>query len=148
MAILLGGEVLLQQAKSPLLVVGGDVVVQIWRDTPASLLLAGTLQSGGLRQRLRAAAPTHTADLYLSYGDARARVDGRGGIPSLERALGDEETQGVATWQDTPADAAWAATSPAAALRQVDRFHPSQTRPPGLLGQWLYSTDPTRRAST
>ena len=141
MAILLGvAEVVLQQAQSPLLVGGGDVVVQLGRETPASLLLTGTLQSDALRHRLRAAAPTHTADLYLSSGGARARVDGRGGIPSLERALGDEETQGVAAWQDTPADAAWTATSPDAALRQVDRFHPIPDAPAwaGSWAEWLY----------
>ena len=141
MAILLGvAEVVLQQAQSPLLVGGGDVVVQLGRETPASLLLTGTLQSDALRTRLRAASPTHNADLYLSYGAGRARVDGRGGIPSMERALGDEETQAVALWQDTPADAAWTATSPAAALRQVDRFHPIPDAPAwaGSWAEWLY----------
>ena len=73
MAILLGvAEVVLQQAQSPLLVGGGDVVVAMSRDTPAPLLLAGTLQAEALRHRVRVAAPTHTADLYLSPA-ARAR---------------------------------------------------------------------------
>jgi hypothetical protein len=141
MAILLGvAEVVLQQAQSPQLVGGGDVVVAMGRETPASLLLAGTLQAEGLRNRVRVAAPTHTADLYLSYGDARARVDARGGIPSLERALGDPETAGIEGWTDTNADAAWTARSPAAALRQVDRFHPIPDAPAwqGSWAEWLY----------
>ena len=130
MAILLGvAEVVLQQAQSPLLVGGGDVVVLLGRDTPTSLLLAGTLQSDALRDRIRVASPAHTADLYLSHGAQRARVDGRGGVPSLERTLGDPETREVNAWRDTPADAAWTATSPAAALRQVDRFHPIPDAP-------------------
>jgi hypothetical protein len=141
MAILLGvAEVVLQQARSPLLVGGGDVVVLLGRDTPTSLLLSGTLQSDALRDRIRVAAPTHSADLYLSHGDQRARVDGRGGIPSLERALGDPETRDVTGWLDTPADAAWATTSPAAALRQVDRFHPIPDAPAwsDSWAEWLY----------
>jgi hypothetical protein len=141
MAILLGvAEVVLQQARSPLLVGGGDVVVLLGRDTPTSLLLAGTLQSDALRNRIRVASPTHAADLYLSHRGQRTRVDGRGGIPSLERALGDPETRDVAGWQDTPADAAWATTSPAAALRQVDRFHPIPDAPAwsDSWAEWLY----------
>ena len=106
MAILLGvAEVVLQQAQSPQLVGGGDVVVRVGRETPASLLLAGTLQAEALRGRVRVAAPTHTADLYLSLRRQRARVDARGGIPSLERALGDPETAGIDGWRDTSADA-------------------------------------------
>ncbi len=141
MAILLGvAEVVLQQAQSPLLVGGGDVVVLLGRDTPTSLLLSGTLQSDALRDRIRVASPTHAADLYLSHGAQRARVDGRGGIPSLERTLGDPETRDVNAWRDTPADAAWTATSPAAALRQVDRFHPIPDAPAWAdsWAEWLY----------
>jgi hypothetical protein len=141
MAILLGvAEVVLQQAQSPLLVGGGDVVVLLGRDTPTSLLLSGTLQSDALRDRVRVASPTHAADLYLSYGGQRARVNGRGGIPSLERALGDPETRDVTGWQDTEADATWATSSPAAALRQVDRFHPVPDAPAwsDSWAEWLY----------
>jgi hypothetical protein len=141
MAILLGvAEVVLQQAQSPLLVGGGDVVVTLGRETPASLLLSGTLQADALRPRVRVAAPRHTSDVYLSYGNQRARVDGVGGIPSLERGLGDPETRGVEGWTDTPADAAWVATSPAAALRQMDRFHPVPDAPAwaGSWAEWLY----------
>jgi hypothetical protein len=141
MAILLGvAEVVLQQAQSPQLVGGGDVVVAMGRETPASLLLTGTLQADALRERVRVASPTHTADLYLSYGNARARVDARGGIPSLERALGDPETADFEGWTDTSADSAWTARSPAAALRYVDRFHPIPDAPAwqGSWAEWLY----------
>jgi hypothetical protein len=141
MAILLGvAEVVLQQAQSPLLVGGGDVIVAMGRETPATLLLAGTLQAEALRDRVRAAAPSHTADLYLSFEGARARVDGQGGIPSLERALGDPETGATGGWTDTSADSAWTSRSPAAALAQMDRFHTIPDAPAweGSWAEWLY----------
>jgi hypothetical protein len=141
MAILLGvAQIVLQQAQSPDLVGGGDVVIRVGRDIPASLLLTGTLQSESLRSRIATAAPTQTADLYLTSGNQRIRVAGRGGVPSLERALGDRETSGVDAWRDTAADAAWIHTSPAAALREIDRFHPVPDAPAWTdsWAEWLY----------
>ena len=75
------------------------------------------------------AAPTQTADLYLSHGGKRIRVAARGGVPSLERGLGDRETSGVDAWRDTEADRAWARSDPAGALREIDRFHPIPDAP-------------------
>jgi len=141
MAILLGvAQIVLQQAQSPDLVGGGDVVIRVGRDIPASLLLAGTLQVESLRSRIATAAPTQTADLYLTSGNQRIRVAGRGGVPSLERALGDRETSGVDAWRNTPADNAWAHTSPTAALREIDRFHPVPEAPAWTdsWAEWLY----------
>jgi len=141
MAILLGvAQIVLQQAQSPDLVGGGDVVIRVRRQIPASLLLAGTLQAEGLRARIATAAPTQTADLYLSSGGKRIRVTGRGGVPSLERALGDRETSGVEAWMDTEADRAWTHSSPAAALREIDRFHPVPDVPAWAdsWAEWLY----------
>jgi hypothetical protein len=141
MAILLGvAQIVLQQAQSPDLVGGGDVVIRVRRQIPASLLLAGTLQAEGLRSRIATAAPTQTADLYLSSGDKRIRVTGRGGVPSLERALGDRETSGAGAWMDTEADRAWTHSSPAAALREIDRFHPVPDVPAWAdsWAEWLY----------
>src|SRR5688500_11501269 len=144
MAILLGvAQIVLQQAQSPSLVGGGDVVIRLTSQVPARLLLSGTLQSDALRDRIRVAAPSHTTELFLisggggdgggggpegpplqgpplqgsppqgsppqssppqalppqalrpqnpAPGGRRAtRVDARGGIPSLERGLGDNE---------------------------------------------------------
>ena len=141
MAILLGvAQIVLQQAQSPDLVGGGDVVIRVGRDIPASLLLSGTLQTEALRARIATAAPTQTADLYLTSGGKRIRVAGRGGVPSLERALGDRETSGIEAWQDTEADRAWAHSSPATALRQIDRFHPVPDVPAWAdsWAEWLY----------
>ena len=130
MAILLGvAQIVLQQAQSPDLVGGGDVVIRIARQIPASLVLSGTLQADALRTRIVTAAPTQTADLYLSHGGKRIRVAARGGVPSLERGLGDRETSGVDAWRDTEADRAWARSDPAGALREIDRFHPIPDAP-------------------
>jgi len=141
MAILLGvAQIVLQQAQSPDLVGGGDVVIRVRRQIPASLLLAGTLQTETLRSRIATAAPTQTADLYLTSGGKRIRVAGRGGVPSLERALGDHETSAIDGWRDTEADRAWTHSSPAAALREIDRFHPVGDAPAWTdsWAEWLY----------
>src|SRR4029450_12644916 len=69
MAILLGvAEVVLDQAQSPALVGGGDVLIRMTPEVPARLLLAGTLQSDALRGRIGTASPSHTTDLYLLQG--------------------------------------------------------------------------------
>jgi hypothetical protein len=141
MAILLGvAQIVLQQAQSPDLVGGGDVVIRVGRQIPAALLLSGTLQADTLRSRIVIAAPTQTADLYLVSGGKRLRVAARGGVPSLERALGDRETGTVQAWQDTDADREWTRTSPAAALREIDRFHPIADAPAWAdsWAEWLY----------
>jgi hypothetical protein len=141
MAILLGvAEVVLQQAQSPALVGGGDVLIRLNRQVPAQVLLSGTLQADALRKRTRAVSPFSTTYLFMTGGDAPTRVAVRAGIPSLERALGDPETSSVAAWRDTTADAAWTASDPAAALRQVDRFHPIPDAPAwnDSWAEWLY----------
>ncbi len=141
MAILLGvAQVVLQQAQSPALVGGGDVLIQLNRQVPAQVLLSGTLQADALRTRTRAASPFSNTYLFLTGDGAPTRVAVRAGIPSLERALADPETSGVAAWRDTTADAGWTASDPAAALRQVDRFHPVPDAPAwgNSWAEWLY----------
>jgi len=141
MAILLGvAQIVLRQAQSPDLVGGGDVVIRVTRQMPAAILLSGTLQTEALRSRIETAAPTQTADLYLTAGGKRLRVSGRGGVPSLEGALGDRETGHVTAWRDTEADRAWTHTSPASALREIDRFHPIADAPAlaDSWAEWLY----------
>ncbi len=141
MAILLGvAEVVLQQAQAPALVGGGDVLIRLNPQVPAPLLTAGTLQSDALRGRVRVAAPFHTTNLYLLHGRGRTRVDARGGIPSLERALGDPETATVEAWVDTDADKAWTHSTPEDSLRQVDRFHDVPDAPvwADSWAEWLY----------
>ena len=142
MAILLGvAEIVLEQARSPALAGGGDVVVRLTPQVPARLLLAGTLQADALRDRVRVAAASHATDLFLLKPDGRpTRVDARGGIPSLERALGDPETAGTDNWHDAPADVAWVERAPDAMLRRVDAFHPVPDVPEWResWAEWLY----------
>jgi hypothetical protein len=141
MAILLGvAAIVLQQAQSPALVGGGDVLIRLSRSVPARLVLAGSMQSGALRPRVKVASPFQTDSLYLLRDGRITRVDARGGIPSLERALGDPETSQVAEWKDVPSDVAWASDSPARVLRQIDRFHPVPDVPrwANSWAEWLY----------
>lgn len=141
MAILLGvAEVVLEQAQSPALAGGGDVVVRLTRQVPARLLLSGTLQADALRDRVRVAAPSHATDLFLFAGDRVTRVEARGGIPSLERALGDPEVDGAEGWRDAAEDVAWVERSPASVLRRIDRFHAIPDAPDweDSWAEWLY----------
>ena len=143
MAILLGvAEVVLQQAQSPELVGGGDVVVAMGRETPASLLLAGTLQAEALRAPYARRGARPTPRICICRTAMRARVStARGGIPSLERALGDPETAGIDGWRDTERGRGVDARGrrrPRCA--QVDRFHPIPDAPAwrDSWAEWLY----------
>ena len=142
MAILLGvAEIVLGQARSPALVGGGHVLLRPDPSVPARMLLSGTLQSEALRDRVAVAAPRHVTDLFLVTEDgAVTPVTARGGIPSLERALGDQEITAVEAWRDTPDDRAWTESSPTEALRQIDRFHPVPDAPAwgNSWAEWLY----------
>jgi hypothetical protein len=141
MAILLGvAEVVLRQAQSPALVGGGDVLVRTSEQVPAQLVLAGTLQAPTLRSRVRAASPFHMSDLYLMSGSAPIRVAARGGIPSLERDIGDGETRAVDAWRDAAADRAWTHETPDRVLRHIDRFHDVPDAPAwkDSWAEWLY----------
>ena len=141
MAILLGvAQIVLEQSRAPALVGGGDVLIRLSAEVPGPLVMAGALQSDALRPRIKAAAPTHTATLFLLHRDRATRVQARGGIPSLERALGDEETAGIAEWRDSADDVAWTQNTPDKVLRYVDRFHPVPNVPDwsDSWAEWLY----------
>lgn len=141
MAILLGvAEVVLDQARSPDLAGGGDVVIDMAPQVPVRLLLSGTLLADPIRRRVRVASPNQNARLYLVTDHGQVQVRTRGGIPSLERALGDAETAATDAWRDTPADVAWTAQSPEQVLRQIDRFHPVPDAPEwaSSWAEWLY----------
>ena len=141
MAILLGvASIVLEQAQSPALVGGGDVNIRLSPAVPPQILLSGTLQSDALRPRIRAAAASHTTDLFLIHNGRSTRVAARGGIPSVERELGDPEVTAIDAWRDTPEDAAWTRQSPENVLRQIDRFHgvPDVPEWSGSWAEWLY----------
>jgi hypothetical protein len=142
MAILLGvAEVVLDQAVSPALAGGGDVLISSAPEVPARLLLSGTLQADDMRRRIRVAAPHQRTSLYLiGEGTTPLLVRAKGTIPSLDRALGEPETAGLGAWRDAPADRAWVNESPDAMLRQADGFHPIPDAPEwsASWAEWLY----------
>lgn len=140
MATLLGvGEVVLDQARSPELVGGGDLVVTGPGGPVASARFAiGRLQAD---EGVTAVSPRRSADLFLVARDGRVvPVGARGGIPSLERALRDPETSAIEGWTDTPRDASWATPDPAAVLRAMDRFRavPDVPARAASWAEWLY----------
>ena len=127
MANLLGiGEVMLEQARSPALTGGGDVVIAGWtgKVPSARFILSSSLNTPALAGRAIGASPSVETPLYLVRDDRVVPVQAHGGIPSLERAIGDAETAAVETWTDVPADVAWTSPDPGDVLRAMDRFHP------------------------
>ena len=149
MAILLGvADVVLTQARSSDLVGGGDVVITLEPAVPARMVMSGTLQSNQLRNRVRAAGPSHKAALYLLRDSGAIRVDAHGGIPSVEKAMGDPEVAFNGTWRDTPEDVAWTQTGPDIVLRQIDRFHEVPDAPmwQDSWAEWLYFNGRARDA--
>ena len=157
-ANLLGiGAVMLEQAGAPALAGGGDLVVagSVGRVTSARFLLGSVLDRPAFADRVTVAVPNERRTLYLvrdggagdggdRNGDGRdvrtVPVAARGGIPSLERRLGDEETSGVAAWIDAPGDRAWTQPDPGGVLRAMDRFHPIPDVPDRAdsWAEWLY----------
>ncbi len=142
MAILLGvAEVVLDQAVSPALVGGGDVVIRMTKQVPAAAVMAGALKARGLAERVGIVSPWQTGRLYLVRDNGTTELlDVRGGVPSLERALGDPETTQVPAWTDRPTDTAWTSLSPEDGLRELDRFHPIPDAPMWTesWAEWLY----------
>lgn len=144
MAGLLGvGEVILDQARSPHLRGGGDVVLRGWTGAVPNTryLLAHVLRTERFAGRVRAASPSTTTTLYLLPEDGPpTAIDARGVIPDLARALDDPELASVPAWTATAADRAWAAPGLADLLRRFDRFHPVPDigRWRDSWAEWLY----------
>lgn len=143
MTALLGvGGVILEQARAPALLGGGDVVVggASGRLAHARFVLSGILGTPPLRDRIATAAPSRRTVLYLVDDKDALPVRVRGGIPSLERRLNDPETAQAAGWQDTPGDRAWSSPDPDDVLRAMDRFHPVPDAPAWAdsWAEWLY----------
>jgi hypothetical protein len=127
MASLLGiGDVILEQARSPELAGGGDLLIAgaAGRVGSARFLTSSVMTAPPLAGRAVVASPTSRERLYLVRKDRTLAIRARGGIPSLERALGDAETAAIDVWQDRPTDRAWVAPDPGELLRGMDRFHP------------------------
>ena len=143
MASLLGiGEVILEQAKSPALRGGGQVAIGGAIDMlpSARFMLSSVLSTSPIDRYVEAASPSARDTLYLVRDGVPVRITGKGGIPSLERALGDAETADVEAWVDAPRDAAWLDPDPGDVLRAMDRFHPIPDVPhrADSWAEWLY----------
>lgn len=143
MAALLGiGSVILDQARAPVLVGGGDVVVggASGRVGNARFVLSHVLGLNTLADRIAVASPGSRAHLYLIDDRGATPIQARGGIPSLERQLKDPETSRIGAWMDTPADRAWTSPDPEELLRGMDRFHPVPDVPAraSSWAEWLY----------
>src|SRR5262245_2043511 len=133
MAALLGvGDVILEQARGPELQGGGDMVVSSAFgeiDHAAFVLsaLRGLRQESG-RPWTVAASPSRRTGVYLIGADGAMPVVARGGVPSLEQAVGASEAASITAWVDSPTDAHWATDNAGDLLRSIDRFH----QPPDL----------------
>jgi hypothetical protein len=140
MATLLGvGEVVLDQARAPALSGGGNLLVtSITGPVSSARFALARIQTD---RGVTVASPRRRADLFFVAPDGRATpVAARGGIPSLERALGDPETAGVSAWVDAPRDSEWSRPDAASVLRAMDRFHPVPDVPARAASwaEWLY----------
>ncbi len=141
MAILLGvAEIVLEQSRAPALIGGGDVLIRLAPEVPGRLVMSGALQNDSLRTRIRSASPSHRAALSLIHDGREVPVDARGGIPSLERGVGDPETMDIGDWQDSQEDIAWTRDTPEKVLRHIDRFHAIPDTPTWSesWAEWLY----------
>jgi len=141
MATLLGvGEVVLEEAKEPALIGGGDVIATGVAGAVTSARFVLARMASGV-----AASPRKRADLFLVRpGKDPLPIHARGGIPSLERALADPETSDQPGWQDEAGDAAWSSPNDADILRSMDRFHPVPDVPAraSSWAEWLYFKGP------
>jgi len=137
MAALLGvGDVILEQARSPELQGGGDVLVY----SSFGMIENAPFVLGNIRTLAPSASPSHREIIYLMTGTSAIPVLARGGVPSLEKAIGDTEVKDIAAWTDTAEDERWKTVDRAAQLRSFDRFH----QPPDVpefassWAEWLY----------
>ena len=152
MAALLGvGEVILDQARAPALSGGGDLLVTgaAGKLESARFVASSVVSTPPLAGRAVAVSPSVAGRLYLVRPEGNLAVDARGGVPSLERAIGDPETSRIDAWVDAPGDAAWSAPDPGDVLRAMDRFHPipegsSRAR---SWAEWLYFNGRARDAT-
>jgi len=86
--------------------------------------------------------------LYLVRDEGTLRVDAHGGIPSIEKMMGDPEVASSPYWQDTAEDVAWTQARPEDVLRQIDRFHEIPNAPvwEDSWAEWLYFNGRARDA--
>ena len=143
MASLLGvGAVILEQAHSPALAGGGDLVIlgRFGAVESARFVTTSVLGAPDLARRIVAVSPSKSATVYLMTAGTPIEVDAIGVVPSLERALGSQEIADQPDWVDAPADRRWSSPAPGDVLRAMDRFHPIPATPEfsASWAEWLY----------
>jgi hypothetical protein len=145
MAALLGvGDVILEQARSPELLGGGDMVLSgaFGSIDDARFVLSAVrgLRRDSGRPWTTAASPSRRTSVYLIGSEGAMPVVARGGVPSLERTIGDPEAAGIAAWVDAPGDARWSTLDAGDLLRSLDRFHQAPDLPEfaSSWAEWLY----------
>ena len=137
---------MLEQARSPALAGGGDLVItgDFGKVQSARYVLSGVIETPPLQGRARVVSPSLRSLVYLVPADGEVGdpvvVEVRGGIPSRERLLADAETASVAAWVDTAADRQWVSPNHTDVVRAMDRFHPIPDAPEWADGwaEWLY----------
>lgn len=137
MAALLGvGDVILEQARSPELAGGGDMVVQ----GAFGAIENAPFVLSSVRSLASTASPSRRETVYLKKGELTIPLIARGGVPSLERAVGDAEVKNIAAWVDAPQDARWKTIDQGSVLRGLDRFHAQPDVPEfaSSWAEWLY----------
>jgi hypothetical protein len=153
MAELLGvGQVILEQAHTRALGGGGDLIIYgPFGSVPsARFLLSSVLGAPDLARQVTTASPSRQARVFLMTPKGPIAVSAEGGIPSLEKRLGDPEVSSVASWTDTPGDERWAHPDPGELVRAMDRFHtvPDVAARAASWAEWLYFNGRTRDGRT
>jgi hypothetical protein len=143
MAALLGvGDVILEQAHSPALEGGGDVVIagRFGALENGRFLIGSVLGSPDVAAQTTAVSPWARDTLYLLKNGRATPVSVTGGLPDAERAVAGRGGDAPAGWRNTEADSAWSAPDHAAVLKAMDRFHPIPNAPEfaASWAEWLY----------
>jgi len=143
MAELLGvGQVILEQAHAPALVGGGDLVVSgpFGLVSSARYVISTLRHTQGITDRIHTMSVTRRSGIFLITPKKAIPVSATGGIPSLEKAIGDPEVSGIAAWTDAPGDERWSKPERGDVLRAMDRFHPipDASTPSSSWAEWLY----------
>ncbi len=143
MVELLGvGHVILEQAHAPALAGGGDLVVSgpFGPVSSARYVVSALERASGVAGRVKTMSPTRREKLFLITPEKAIAISVTGGVPSLEKAIGDPEVAAATAWVDAPGDHQWAHPSRAEVLRALDRFHPIPAAATGSSSwaEWLY----------
>ena len=103
MAVLLGvGGVILAQARAPALAGGGDARIGSisGRIANGRFVLYELRPGGPFASRVRALAPSLRESMFLRHDGRSVPVAAHASVPSADRAVGDTETIGLASWAD------------------------------------------------